>query len=187
MPKISAIWVGNPFFQPALVNLGWRVHYTDPETGTVLTWDDLVSEASFTPDVVIVADKSTLPFVVGIEKFPCLTACYAVDTYIHSWFLHYAQGFDICLLSLKDHIPLFRGARLANDVIWLSPPYAHPEDVPHPADPQKDMWDVLFVGTVDKTVNPERCAFFEELGKFLPGCTSPAGGILSYIRKPKSC
>lgn len=169
VPRVSAIWVGNPFFQPALVDLGWHVHYMNPEPGAVLTWEDLLSSAGFTPDIVVVADKSTPPFVVRMEKFPCLTAFYAVDTHIHSWFPLYAQGFDFCLVSLKDHIPLFYGARLANEAIWWSPPYAGPHDVPLPFDPQKDSWDVLFVGTVDNAVNPERRAFFDALAALLPG------------------
>lgn len=169
MPQISAVWVGNPFFHPALADLGWRIHYVDPEAGAVLGWDALVARAGFLPDIVLVADKSTPPFVAGMEQFPCLTVFYAVDTHIHSWFPHYAQGFDICLLSLKDHIPLFCGGRLANDAVWWSPPYAHPAYAPHPFDPRKDAWDLLFVGTVDKNVNPERSAFFEKLGALLPG------------------
>lgn len=168
MPQISAIWVGNPFFYSALPDLGWRVHYTNPEPGTMHTWETLVADAGFTPDIVIVADKSIPPFVVGMEKFPCLTTFYAVDTHVHSWFPHYAQGFDTCLVSLKDHIPLFRGARLANDMIWWSPPYAYPPFLPRPFDPEKEGWDILFVGTVNKNINPERCAFFEELGALLP-------------------
>ncbi|CAK7022792.1 MAG: hypothetical protein DELT_02481 [Desulfovibrio sp.] len=173
MTPISVIWVGNPFFMPALRDLaggdfGWRVHHINPEPGVVLGWDDLVADAGFTPGIVIVADKSTPPFVTGMENFPCLTVFYAVDTHIHSWFPHYAQGFDICLVSLKDHIPLFGGGRLSGEAIWWSPPYANPLDVPRPFDPSQEAWDVLFVGTVDTAVNPDRCAFFEELGTLLP-------------------
>lgn len=168
MPQISAIWVGNPFFQTALTDLGWRVHCNTPPLGTVLTWDDLVADAGFTPDIVVVADMSTPPFVVGMESFPCLTAFYAVDTHIHSWFPHYAQGFDICLVSLRDHIPLFKGAHLADNCVWWFPPYVYPQYQPRPCDPAKEAWDILFVGTVDKNINPERCAFFEELGALLP-------------------
>ena len=169
MHQISAIWVGNPFFQSALSDLGWRVHYIHPGLDSVYTWENLVAEAGFTPDIVVVADMSRPPFVVGMEKFPCLTAFYAVDTHIHSWFPHYAQGFDICLVSLKDHIPLFKGADLADNFVWWSPPYADPSFQPRPCDPEQESWDVLFVGTVDKNINPERCAFFEELRPLLPG------------------
>lgn len=168
MTPPSIIWVGNPFFQSALAELGWRVHWRNPPAEAILGWDDLVEEAGFTPDIVIVGDKSLPPFVVGMEDFPCLTVFYAVDSHIHSWFPFYAQGFDICLVSLKDHLPLFTGMRLSRDTVWWSPPYAKPDDVPRPPDPEKPLRDILFVGTVDPDVNPDRAAFMRELAALEP-------------------
>lgn len=166
---LSAIWIGNPFFQPALADCGWRTHLIDPAPGEVLGWEAITDAAGFVPDVVVVADKSLPPFVTGMEKFPCLTAFYAVDTHIHSWFPYYAQGFDLCLVSLRDHMPLFYGARLAEESVLWSPPYAYPRDVPQAPDHDKPLWDVLFLGTANPAVNPERCAFLDALGKRVPG------------------
>ena len=168
MAQFSAIWIGNPFFQSALADLGWRVHWINPSTEAILGWKDIVRDAGFVPDIIIVGDKSLPPFVVGIEDFPCLTAFYAVDSHIHSWFPFYAQAFDICLVSLKDHIPLFSGKRLPGDLIWWSPPFAKPEDIPHPPAPEKPLWDILFVGTVDQAVNPERAEFMCRLSNLEP-------------------
>lgn len=176
MAQVSAIWVGGPFFQPALVDCGWKARHINPSRETVLTWDDIIASAGFIPDILVVADKSQPPFVVGMERFPCLTAFYAVDTHIHSWYPHYAQAFDLCLISLRDHIPLFSGARLATDTVWWSPPYANPKDEPLPPDPTKPMWDVLFLGTVNPDVSPERGAFLDALAPLVPGlhiATSP--------------
>lgn len=167
--QISAVWVGNTFFQSALKDLGWRVHWMNPNRNTVLGWTDIVDAAGFVPDVLIVADKSLPPFVAGTECFPCLTVFYAVDTHIHSWFPFYAQGFDLVLVSLRDHIPLFRGRRLKSDMVIWSPPYANPKDAPRPPDPSKPQWDVLFVGTVDPEINPDRCAFLEAVKERVPG------------------
>lgn len=176
MAQVSAIWVGNPFFQPALADCGWKVHYVNPSRETVLAWDDIVALAGFTPDILVVADKSQPPFVVGMERAPCLTAFYAVDTHIHSWYPYYAQGFDLCLVSLRDHMPLFSGARLTPDAVWWSPPYAHPNDEPLAPDPEKPIWDVLFLGTVNPDVSPRRSAFLDALAPLAPGlhvATSP--------------
>lgn len=169
MSSPTVIWAGNPFFQSALADLGWRVHFLNPAHDAVLTWDDLVTDAGFIPDVVVAADKSTPPFVTGMEKFPCLTAFYSVDSHIHSWHPHYAQAFDIRLVSLRGHLPLFADAGRAADTVWWSPPYAKPQDIPRPPDPAKPLRDVLFVGNVNKSVNPERHVFFEALAPLVPG------------------
>ena len=169
MKSISAIWVGNPFFQASLAERGWRVHWMNPALGAVAGWDEIVADAGFTPDIVIVGDKSLPPFVTGMENFPCLTTFYAVDTHIHSWFPLYAQGFDSCLVSLKDHLPLFTGMHIPRDMVWWSPPYAKPEDIPREPDPEKPLWDVLFVGTVDPDINPERYAFLNAVSARVPG------------------
>ncbi|MDL2210392.1 glycosyltransferase [Desulfovibrio sp. OttesenSCG-928-O18] len=176
MAQISVVWVGNPFFQSALADCGWKVHHINPSREEVLTWDAIMASAGFVPDILVVADKSQPPFVVGMERFPCLTAFYAVDTHIHSWYPHYAQAFDICLLSLRDHVPLFAGARLTKETVWWSPPYANPKDVPVLPDPEKPFWDVLFLGTVNPDVSPQRSAFLDELAPLVPGlhvATSP--------------
>ena len=169
MKQISAIWVGNPFFKDALIERGWRVHWINPVVSDVLDWNQITAAAGFVPDSLIVADKSLPPFVTGMETFPCLTTFYAVDTHIHSWFPLYAQGFDSCMVSLKDHLPLFAGNRLSKDVLWWSPAYANPKDEPRPQDPQKPSWDVIFVGTADPTVNPDRCMFLKAVAERIPG------------------
>lgn len=185
MRQLSVIWTGNPFFQAGLADLGWRVHWRNPPDGAVLTWTEIIEEAGFVPDVFVAADKSTPPFVVGMESFPCLTVFYAVDTHIHSWFPHYAQGFDIALVSLRDHIPLFLNGRLSKDMVWRSPPFAAPDDVPREPDPLKAMWDVLFVGKVDPAVNPERHTFFSKLAPLISGLHVTSGAYRELFPQAK--
>lgn len=79
-------WIGSPFFAQALRDEGWQVHAMDFQQVAVFGWDDLVREAGWEPDVVVVADKSRPPFVLGMESFPCLTVFYCVDSHIHSWY-----------------------------------------------------------------------------------------------------
>ena len=139
----------------------WEICIHNFEHTAVWGWEDIVATAGWEPDVVVVADKSRTPFVLGMESFPCLTVFYCVDSHIHSWYPYYAQAFDVCLMSLKDHMPLIQGKRLAADCIWWSPAFAKAYDVPVEAEQE---WDVLFVGTVsDRT--PQRKIFLEALGK----------------------
>lgn len=162
------LWIGSPFFCSSLRECGWQeVAFHNFEEPRVYGWDDLVRLAGFTPDVVVVADKSRAPFVLGVEDFPCLTVFYAVDSHIHSWEPHYAQAFDACLVSLGGHLQRFAGPYLPAERVWWSPPFAWEEDRPRPELAKE--WDCLFVGNVDAETMPRRAAFLEEVGKGLPG------------------
>lgn len=172
----KVLWIGSPFFSGALAACGWEVRVHNFEEVAVFDWDALVRLAGWEPDVLVVADKSRPPFVLGMEHFPCLTVFYAVDTHIHSWYPLYAQGFDACLVSLRDHLPLFGRAALgercrlgAEQVRWFpafAPDLPPPASPPRPAD--KPEWDCLFVGTVDAERTPRRARFLAELGQRVP-------------------
>uniref|UniRef100_B8DNV9 Spore protein YkvP/CgeB glycosyl transferase-like domain-containing protein n=1 Tax=Nitratidesulfovibrio vulgaris (strain DSM 19637 / Miyazaki F) TaxID=883 RepID=B8DNV9_NITV9 len=164
MPRL--FWIGSPFFAQALREEGWQVHAMDFQQVAVFGWQDIVRAAGWEPDVVVVADKSRPPFVLGMESFPCLTVFYCVDSHIHSWYPLYAQAFDVCLMSLRDHIPLVAGRRLPDERIWWTPAFAKDADLPRPTTPE---WDLLFVGTVDAARTPARHAFLQRLGQRLPG------------------
>lgn len=162
----SIFWIGNPFFVNKLADCGWQRifrHYF--ENFELFTYEQLVHLAGFEPDVLVVADKSMPPFLLGVENFPCLTVFYVVDSHLHSWYPYYAQAFDLCLISLKDHLPHFLGRLTKADLLW-SPPYA--QDAFRPQQPQPKIWDCLFVGRVNQTT-PKRQKFLEALGKELPG------------------
>ncbi|RRD69533.1 MULTISPECIES: glycosyltransferase [unclassified Desulfovibrio] len=160
------LWIGSPFFGHALSAQGWRVFLHNFETPSVYGWRDLVRLAGFEPDVLVVADKSRAPFVLGMENFPCLTVWYSVDAHIHSWQPFYAQAFDLCLVSLRDRMGDFAGPFLSPERVWWSPPFAANEDVPLVG--QSREWDCLFVGSVNANL-PRRAAFLEALGSRLPG------------------
>ncbi len=172
-------WIGSPFFQESLTTLGWQVHFFNFEHVATFTWQDLVNMAGFEPHVVVVADKSRPPFVLGIEDFPCLTVFYAVDTHIHSWYPHYAQAFDACLVSLKDHLPLFQHKVLQSQYIRWSPAFAKNTDAPteHPT----PSWDCLFVGTVHAETTPKRQVFLQELQEHLHCLHSTRGNYVQLF------
>ncbi len=170
---MNVLWLGNPLFSVPLSGLGWRVHIYNYEELTFFAWDELVALAGFEPDVLVLSDKSLPPHVLGIERFPCVTVCYAVDTHIHSWLPLYGQAFDICLVSLFDHIPFFQNKRLANDMVHWCPPAAKDDDAPMPhITPEHDC---LFVGSIHPTLTPKRIAFFEELKKSVHGLHIESG------------
>lgn len=156
-------WIGSPFFSPALAAAGWQVHTYNFEDLAVYGWDDLVRMAGWEPDVVVVADKSRPPFVLGIESFPCVTVFYCVDSHIHSYYSLYAQAFDVCLISLKDHQSLFLHKELPADSLWWFPPFA--PDIPAPETQGPFAWDCLFVGNVDMAGTGARAEFMRNLGQ----------------------
>ncbi len=159
-------WIGSGFFQSSLAKCGLEVYFFNFEEVAVFGWDDLVTKAGFVPDVVVVADKSRPPFVLGIENFPCLTVFYAVDTHVHSWYGFYAQAFDLCLVSLYDHQEFFRHKKLSDESIIWSPPFAQDDDAPnYQIEPE---WDCLFVGNVNAENLPIRKEFFKELAQYIP-------------------
>ncbi len=162
----TIFWLGNPFFSPALTALGCKVVHHNFCDASTFGWDDIIRLTGAPPDIVVVADKSRPPFVRGIETFPCFTVFLCVDSHIHSWYPYYAQGFDLCLVSLRDHLPLFENMRLSHDDLLWSPAFAKDHDLPATATPQ---WDVLFVGTVNKETTPKRSIFLKHLQSLLPG------------------
>ncbi len=169
-------WIGNPFFHAALRQYGFEVHYFNFKEFTTFTWNDIVNMLGYEPDVVVVADKSMPPFVLGVESFPCLTVFYAVDTHIHSWYDLYAQAFDICLVSLHDHKTFFQNKYLPDERIMWSAPCARDTDAPKPHIEAK--WDCLFVGNVNDDTLPRRVQFFEELAEYVPTLHITSG---SYV------
>ncbi|MDD4702268.1 MAG: glycosyltransferase [Desulfovibrio sp.] len=161
------LWIGGPFFGAELRSSGWQdVVLHNFEDDRIFGWDDLVRLAGFTPDVLVVADKSRPPFVLGVENFPCLTVFYSVDSHIHSWQPFYAQAFDACIVSLRDHLSLFSGPFLEKERLWWSPPFAWEHDQPDPE--AQARWDCIFVGNITENT-PLRSKFLGALGDQLPG------------------
>lgn len=171
MPRL--LWIGSPFFSDALTSCGWdAVVLHNFESLSLYGWRDLVRVAGFEPDVLVVADKSRPPFVLGMENFPCLTFFYSVDSHIHSWQPFYAKAFDGCLVSLRDHLPRFSGGRLMPERVWWSPAFAAAADLPEPEAVKEQ--DCVFVGSVNGNL-PRRTAFLRELGGLFPGLCVTSG------------
>lgn len=172
MKKI--IWIGGSYFADSLPHCGWEPAYipTFAQFRT-LSWKQIVDLAGFEPDVLVVADSSRPPYVLGVEDFPCLTVFYSVDSHIHSWQPFYAQAFDACLVSLYDHLPTFDGPFLPTERIWWSPAFA--KDTDQPDFTAEKKWDCLFVGTDKPELMPQRHRFLQELSARIPGLHITSG------------
>ncbi|WP_419784095.1 glycosyltransferase family protein [Maridesulfovibrio sp.] len=174
-------WVGNIFFRKGMDRLGYKTVHIPLEGQQVLTWQDIVDKTGTEPFAVIYADKSIAPPIAGVENFPCLTIFHCIDTHIHSWYPLYAQGFDICLVSLKDHLERFSPRLKESRILWF-PPIAMDHD--QPADMEKE-WDLLFVGTVDAELTPERKIFLDKVAEKIPGLHVTKGRFRELFPRAK--
>jgi len=132
---------------------------------TPCDWEWIVEQCGFAPDILVVGDRSQPPMFLGLETYPCLTVFVSVDSHIHSWYPLYAQAFDLCTVSLKDHIPRYLGKRLSESQVLWSPPFARKGDAPKAVEKK---WDILFVGTVDPETTPIRSKVLAYLESRLP-------------------
>ncbi|MDR2800563.1 MAG: glycosyltransferase [Desulfovibrio sp.] len=163
------VWIGNPFFCGEMEKFGWRVAYQPYKPGSFHTVESILElTAGERPDLTLAADASVPPFLLGMETFPWLTAFYAVDAHIHSWYHIYAQGFDICLVSLPEYLPLFARRCLDESLVWHFPPYARDEFRP-PANRPEKKWDMVFVGNIAQERQSRRAAFLSETAEKFPG------------------
>ena len=150
----------------------------DLPNARALDWQEVCAEAGFVPDVLVYADSSLPPPLVGLERFPCVTCFYAIDTHIHSWYPLWARAFDCAAVSLRDHLADFEREMGAQRTMWL-PPYPRSWHIPKWEEEKK--WDVLFAGKVDPELTPERQRFLSELQELLPGAVHVTQGSFRDI------
>lgn len=160
-------WIGGGYFDEPFGKLGFDVRRIPFFTPRVLDWETVCAEAGGRPDIVLYADASVPPPLVGLERFPCLTVFYCVDSHIHEWYPLYAQAFDLCAVSLRDHLPRMRLRLDGERVFWL-PPFPIRGERP-PSSPPERIWDVLFVGRTNPETTPLRLWFLEEMARRVSG------------------
>lgn len=179
------VWLGTPFFSEHLRALGHDLRFRYLRPGDVYRWEDILDLTGGTaPGLVVYADVSLSPPLVGVERYPCLTAFYAVDSHIHSWYPMYAQGFDLCLASIREHMPRFASGRLDASRVWWTPPHARDHERPPAHAPEKE-WDLLFVGTMNPELSPERCAFLNAVRERVPGFHAQSGAFAELFPRAR--
>ena len=181
--KPSIAWVGGLSFKHHMPSLGFEVITINQVEPEPLSWDDIVRECGKEVDFVFYADRSFPPPFLNVEAFPAVTVFHAIDTHIHSWYPMYGQGFDLVLVSLKDDMDLFLNGRLAPDqVVWF-PPMPMDQDKPDPN--AEKIWDLLFVGKVDRELTPIRYDFLDRVKKLFPGLVIRQGKYNELFQQAK--
>jgi hypothetical protein len=164
-PSLTLLWYGAAFFSSALPSLGWSTTIKRQHQPSAVSWRELFADLPSPPDVLVIADYSGPPPLLDPHTCPSLTVLYSVDSHIHSWHPLYAQAFDLCLVSLRDHLPRFSGTFLdASRILW-TPPFV--QDTLQPA-PKDHIWDALFVGKVEANLTPRRHAALKNLKQEFP-------------------
>lgn len=165
----NIIWIGEPYFAGELEACGFkRTHVISPGD-SLYAWNDLTRLAGFVPDLVVVADTGGVPFVLGMENFPCLTMFYSVSSHIHAWHRLYAQGFDACLVSQGGDACHFNGPFLNSSFVWHMPPFA--ANTAEDSACKRDI-DCLYL---TQPANPASLAFGERLCALAHGVTAIPG------------
>ncbi len=182
--KLKILWFGNPFFVNSLKNNNDFITFSyNPNEFSIYKWDNLIEISGFIPDILVVSDKSTPPFLLDIEKYPCLTIFYSIDSHIHSWHPLYAQVFDACMVSLKDNIANFNKMLLSSDRIWWMPAFSHTYDVPDFSITKE--YDAIFVGTDNAETMPKRHKFLSALKETIPNFLTTFGNYRQLYPKAK--
>ena len=179
-PKIIA-WIGNTFFRTGMDELGYKTVHIPIRGQQVFTWQDILEKTGTKPFAVVYADRSIAPPLAGVENYPCLTIFHCIDTHIHSWYPFYAQGFDICLVSLKDHLDRFTPRLKDSRLLWFPPIVM---DYHVPSETQKE-WDLLFVGNVSAELTPERKIFLDKVAEHVPGLHITKGDFSTLFPRAK--
>lgn len=182
--SLTIAWVGGMFTQHHMAALGHRVVGLPLTAPGAFTWEQIVERCGGAPDAVVSLDRSLPPPLIGVERFPCLTAFHCIDSHIHGWYPAYAGAFDLCAVSLKDDVPLFEAELSPRRVIWL-PPFAEDRCQPRGVSEDDKEFDLLFVGTVDPQTTPLRHAFLERLGRAFPRLVTRRGDYTELFPKAR--
>lgn len=126
--------------------------------------------STFAPDIVLYTDESKLPTIAGLEEFEIPLFGFFIDSHIHySWHREFAGVFDHVFVAQKDCCDSIN--RHTANCSWL-PLFAAPDA----SDSDETIYEVSFVGTLDKSLNPERVQFIESLRNLVP-LTVPSGAF----------
>ncbi len=119
------------------------------------------------PDRIVVLDNSAPLVFTGLEDLDIPTLFYSVDVQHHYDLHRYLYNvFDHTLVAQKDYVAMFTAE--GKDVEWM------PLWASRPIEPSTEKaHDAVFIGTLDRSLNPGRVRFFEALQQLVPiHCTS---------------
>lgn len=169
---------------PYLGNLGlsdhvWSCDITkDTDLGADTSVQRLLTDqCPFDPDMLLFADQGCLPMLTGLEELAIPAAAFLIDTHLQfPWHRYFAGVFDLVFTAQFD-VSTNIAARHP-DCRWL-PLFSPHGDCKDNLDKTDD---VVFVGTLDPALNPERVRFMEDFSRQLPLYTSTGGYRLPFNR-----
>lgn len=139
-----------------------RIFFNPPSEARQLV---KASVDSFRPEAIFVGDDSSPLLHLGLEHYELPRLWWSIDTHLHArWHQHFAAQFHRVMGAQRPFLKKIRDGE-NRPAKWM--PLFFPEPIPF------TPWDqrtegVTFVGTLDKTKNPRRVAFFEALQKRIP-------------------
>ena len=169
---------------PYLSNLGLSDHVwsydvaRDTDLGADTSVQRLLADqCPFEPDMLLFADQGCLPMLTGLEELAIPAAAYLIDTHLQfSWHRYFAGVFDLVFTAQLDASTSIAASH--PDCRWL-PLFSPHGDCKDNLDKTDD---VVFVGTLDTALNPERVRFMEEFSRRLPLTISTGGYRLPFNR-----
>jgi len=136
-----------------------------------------VLPSHFSPDAILYWDDSTVPWCPGFENAPVPKIFYSVDTHQHyRWHPQFAALFDKVFVAQKDYLNLF--ADFSPNCEWLS---LWATRLPAAEQSARDL-DVVFVGTIDPVLHPERKRFFDTVGEKVSLTITTGDYLVPYSR-----
>ncbi|MFN4896209.1 MAG: glycosyltransferase [Pseudomonadota bacterium] len=162
--------INQNWFAPELRSMGHEVltcglqphlEYRLPKA--LISIDELLTELpnGFAPDRIVWLDNSGPSAVLGLEDCDIPCTMYSVDTH-HHYVRHsaIATGFDHVCIAQKDLIPYFNDSETPTSwlPLWASE-YVEASD--------SKRYGAVFVGTLNRQLNPARVAFFEAMQQLI--------------------
>ena len=138
-----------------------HVHCTHPTSA--LNIFERIHQSGFMPDFVLYCDSGNLPQFFDVEKLPCPSAFYSIDSYCNPWHIPFGHAFDVVFTAQKDYVELF--AQCGIPTFWL--PLFFCSARPHYLGQARDI-PAVFVGTVGARNNPDRKPFLEAFRRLHP-------------------
>ncbi|MDZ4786246.1 MAG: glycosyltransferase [bacterium] len=126
--------------------------------------NDIILQAKFsgTPDAIVYLDNSMPLTFLDLESIDIPILFYSVDAHHHvHWHKYFSLVCAKTLVAHKDYLPEFiaEGVNAEWMPVWAS-------RIIEPSQEKKHK--VVFVGTLDTKLNPDRLTFFEALKKLVP-------------------
>jgi hypothetical protein len=164
--------LGGPFLNKAFETLGCEalnvgdkpecgVHCPHPTSALKLV--ERISSRGFTPECVLYCDSGNMPQFFDLEKLPCPSVFYSIDSFRNPWHIPFGHAFDAVFVAQKDYVALFTQSGIPAS--WL--PLFFCSARPHYQDLAKDI-PVVFVGNTGARNNPERKLFLDAFRKRHP-------------------